>query len=1744
MPFLRGKVLKFSVFCIRSFREFCVATKFYYESIAMDFLFKLLQLHFTTRLFLFEQDVIENRDKKNKESTRAYRQYACKVKFGDKEYYVRSTIRVDNNGNYYYDINFDNLEVIKKGPTFNLTSVNKTEDAKGDPSFSANMLSLWLKEVNTLKKLLAGDIQWSEADKSFFEHQKENVRERYEGTNRWLKAPSGKESNLNEEQWTIVRTPLFKKWFGQWENKKYNKELMLDENGEPIIYNNNGVETFMRVQRGQDITTLSEEDILDANHPEIDKLNGTFNLEQSDNPGTGPRLAKGSVVYSQNISQRIVNLFDIADQSTAMHEMAHLYLLDLQELAGIAGPDSQYAKDLQTIMAWAGWKAGQVNEYTGTASAQEFLERDAAIRAALKAGNTAEAEELQNVWAQERFARGFEEYLYKGQAPTTGLRKAFRTFKRWLGNIYKGYIGVGGRATPEVEAIMARIIASEEEIEAMAAADNIARLEKIDPDILESDAGRMLERWKEEAKEQAKEQLLQELLAEYKALDVEEHLKAYREQVQEDLQKHDCFMVQACVEDGDSLEAALAAFGYESKEVYEAELNALGGSYEKAVDNTVEAERERYKRTPVQQQDLYEKAREALSSGEHNTRLAMIEAELLERRKEKYNGVPEKVAKALHGVDQARASGKVERLKKQIQALKYAQRWKDAEYDLILDIERGLVASAEKAKAEEVLKIFDAKYASLKKATVQNKEWLRGVRDATLGKCAAIRNEAREQMADMPIAAATNFRLWHRKELQEGNKALSEITRAQNENTGVHVPEGKENLRPNIAEEHARAAERAKINQATFAAMTAEAIRIKRKIVTPILNKLKRRQKTMSGKHFKMDANYRYFHEHLLYVYGLRSADARPPVGSEARSFEAWLAERKEYGDFDAAAVPDLVRVAMATNDQLKHYTQLTYGELQALSDFCDLLYTLGKNENSRITDGVSMDQVEADCTKDYQATIDYHIGRQKFNDVKGAMGKYMASLMKTETMLSILGGKKGAFIKYIYETLANAADREERAREEEAKFIRGYDVKLEDGTKKHVQGLYERFYTKEELRKICNDALTVTDEDGKESRFQLGDDDRVTKEHIICMALNWGNATNRARLCNGLEMSEERVMELFQKFLTQNDWNFVQAMWDHIEEFGDPVSEVMEKLYGLPMKRVEAEAFTVDLGNGTGLKMRGGYYPIKYDPKKSKKQSEFEQMEEAMSMGGASVMGFGMGNTKGRAGVEYKGNGPLLLELGVAHAHIEGMLHIIHSKLPVRDAYKVVNNKLVAAQIEDTFGKDMYDMIKENVLSCWQSPIRPNELYESMAGKLRSRTISAIMKYRISTALLNFANVVYMSQEIGFVNTLDAVVDYYKNRSLNQEFVLNASVFMRNRATNMDRDLNAVADTLYAHHNAAVNKLADITEGKSLEAMHLIDKYANRAIEYTDMIFSMPLYYWQFKQTYNEELMKPGITEMEAREKANFEATRRVTKVFSSNRVIDTSAVQRSKNEIVRLFTPFFSFSNMMMNAVWSKYYEGKYQNAKEEMKDANGNVVRNPDGSSVLIPVEKGFKQRWGRFLAAGFVDFCIGSLVETALRRVPGVLAGGGGDDDEDWWKTFGKDWGKNAVQSAVGGLPIINLAVDPVAEFSLSYLVDDKISYKYNSRSSAGVIGGAADRVVQVGGDVIKLMKGSPKFDMLDMMRDVVRATNAYSGFSDTLVDALFNTARFATDEGYSLDNMDDLREYIAKTIFDRKLKKRN
>lgn len=81
------------------------------------------------------------------------------------------------------------------------------------------------------------EVQEKEAAQRFaqsVETQKEAVRRQYEGTAMWMKAPNGKDTNLTEEQWLLVRTPAFKAWFGDWEAEA-ERTRMMEMKGIPAV---------------------------------------------------------------------------------------------------------------------------------------------------------------------------------------------------------------------------------------------------------------------------------------------------------------------------------------------------------------------------------------------------------------------------------------------------------------------------------------------------------------------------------------------------------------------------------------------------------------------------------------------------------------------------------------------------------------------------------------------------------------------------------------------------------------------------------------------------------------------------------------------------------------------------------------------------------------------------------------------------------------------------------------------------------------------------------------------------------------------------------------------------------------------------------------------------------------------------------------------------------------------------------------------------------------------------------------------------------------------------------------------------------------------------------------------------------------------------------------------------------------------------------------------------------------------
>nr|WP_315463925.1 hypothetical protein [uncultured Rhodoferax sp.] len=155
---------------------------------------------------------------------------------------------------------------------------------------------------------------------------------------------------------------------------------------------------------------------------------------------TGPMLsqdAQGGFVpreFTQD-GKPLIGIFKGADLSTFLHESGHFFLESYADMAK-ASPVLQ--GDMQTLLDWFGVQ--DLNTWQG-------MDLDAK-----RAGH-------------EQFARGFEAYLAEGTAPSLELRSLFSRFRDWLSSVYRNIKGLNVNLSPEVRAVMDRMLASDEHIQ-------------------------------------------------------------------------------------------------------------------------------------------------------------------------------------------------------------------------------------------------------------------------------------------------------------------------------------------------------------------------------------------------------------------------------------------------------------------------------------------------------------------------------------------------------------------------------------------------------------------------------------------------------------------------------------------------------------------------------------------------------------------------------------------------------------------------------------------------------------------------------------------------------------------------------------------------------------------------------------------------------------------------------------------------------------------------------------------------------------------------------------------------------------------------------------------------------------------------------------------------------------------------------------------------------------------------------
>ncbi len=137
---------------------------------------------------------------------------------------------------------------------------------------------------------------------------------------------------------------------------------------------------------------------------------------------------------SFNPETSTISLLEAADLSTFLHESGHFFLETLGSIAGDTNAPEQIKEDMGTALKWmeiddlAAWEGMTLEE-----------QRE----------------------AHEKFARGFEAYLFEGKAPSVGLQGVFQRFRSWLVSIYRDLRNLNVELSDEIRSVFDRLLATD-----------------------------------------------------------------------------------------------------------------------------------------------------------------------------------------------------------------------------------------------------------------------------------------------------------------------------------------------------------------------------------------------------------------------------------------------------------------------------------------------------------------------------------------------------------------------------------------------------------------------------------------------------------------------------------------------------------------------------------------------------------------------------------------------------------------------------------------------------------------------------------------------------------------------------------------------------------------------------------------------------------------------------------------------------------------------------------------------------------------------------------------------------------------------------------------------------------------------------------------------------------------------------------------------------------------------------------
>ena len=558
-----------------------------------------------------------------------------------------------------------------------------------------------------------------------------------------------------------------------------------------------------------------------------------------------------------------------------------------------------------------------------------------------------------------------------------------------------------------------------------------------------------------------------------------------------------------------------------------------------------------------------------------------------------------------------------------------------------------------------------------------------------------------------------------------------------------------------------------------------------------------------------------------------------------------------------------------------KDWQSMTLDELEAVRDTVANIWKLAKKKNELRANKErrTLEQFNRELALAAENAVPAPELKDKFNktvreQLKSWKDWGVAALMKPELIFSILDGVDagGLSHRFVFQPFVDAQNN----------AYKWY--------KRYSETIYKR------LASMPKDQASRW-----KAKITFLGDDTATGETVIAAALNLGNDVNRKRLFDGEArrgFTPEQILSEINNWMTKEDWDLVQHIWDEVNMLWPELERVARVEAGIPLEKQPATPVETPYGT-----YQGGYYPIKYDPARSKTGQKADEKTKELF---GNPMTFNPVVTAGakNARISEVKDSPLLLNLSVLTRHLSETIHYVTHYEAVNQANKVLRSRDFQNTVTRHLGKEYNDVLRQWLLDISRNQDAPDVGIGGSIGSNFFRNLRVGGSY----AGLGLNLFTAFKQPLGLMTNFDALPAKYVLRGF-ADMYLRPLTFRRSAwrfATENSKELEELVKG-YDRDVKLANRL--FRENINKRWYRKFQEAAFLPMGYMQGMVNVATWMGGYHKA-----MDDGLTHDEA---VNY-ADAIVRQTQSSGALKDLSAVQRG-DEATRVITMFYSWLNLL---------------------------------------------------------------------------------------------------------------------------------------------------------------------------------------------------------------------------------------